>query len=110
MLLQPPKGFVDKIMNTIGALFGANFVKLNKGANQIQDNPTILVIDEVDVFFDNSFFGKNFCPGIILKDPTVNDMLQLVWKEVSQKQKDIEPDKLLDSQQFKNLIERYPTL
>ena len=48
--------------------FGQNLVTINRGANKIKENPTILVIDEVDVFFDDNFFGSTYCPGIKLRD------------------------------------------
>jgi hypothetical protein len=33
------------------------------------------VIDEVDVFFDDSFFGNTYCPAITLRGPAVSKFL-----------------------------------
>lgn len=53
MVLAPPQGFFSKLANK----FGVNTTSLNRGGNDIADSPTILVIDEVDVFFDDNYFG-----------------------------------------------------
>jgi hypothetical protein len=56
------------------------------------------VIDEVDVFFDDNFFGSTYCPGIKLKDPTVSRFLEYVWTEVEKSADKVEPATLLRSQ------------
>ena len=58
-------------------------------------NPTILVIDEVDVFFEDSFFGNSYCPGISLRSPAVSNFLEVVWREAQSKGKDIDPAALI---------------
>ena len=63
MLLQPPAGLFQKFTN----LLGFNTIGLNRNANEITNNPTILVIDEIDVFFNNNFFGNTYCPVISLR-------------------------------------------
>jgi len=34
-----------------------------------------MIIDEVDVFFDDNFFGNTYSPGITLSGPTIKNML-----------------------------------
>jgi hypothetical protein len=68
------------------------------------------VIDEVDVFFDDNFFGNTYCPGIKLRDPTVTRFLEYVWTEVSKLGENIEPSAVISSQEFKQLVDRYPSL
>jgi hypothetical protein len=56
------------------------------------------VIDEVDVFFDDSFFGNTYCPAISLRGPEVTKFLSYVWQKIEKKGKDIEIDKFINSQ------------
>jgi hypothetical protein len=58
-------------------------------------NPTILVIDEVDVFFEDSFFGNSYCPAISLRSPAVSNFLEVVWREAQSKGKDLDPTALI---------------
>jgi hypothetical protein len=41
----------------------------NNGGPKNASRPQILLIDEVDVFFGNSFFGKMFSPTTNIKCP-----------------------------------------
>lgn len=68
------------------------------------------MIDEVDIFFDERFFGSTYCPGIKLTDPILARFLEYVWKEVSKLGENIDPPALIASQEFKKLVERYPSL
>lgn len=79
MILEKPKGILDNLADWVGV----NRVKLSRGQNEISANPTILVIDEVDVFFEDNFFGNSYCPAMKLRDPTVSNFLQFVFSEVS---------------------------
>ena len=47
-----------------------------------RSDPTILIIDEVDVFFDEEYFGNSYCPSIDLKGENVSAFLNFVWKYV----------------------------
>jgi hypothetical protein len=106
MILEQPKGILENLAD----LIGVNRVKLSRGQNEISANPTILVIDEVDVFFEDNFFGNSYCPAMKLKDPTVSNFLQFVFSEVTRFGDKIEIKNLLDSADFKNLVKRYPSL
>jgi hypothetical protein len=56
------------------------------------------VIDEVDIFFDDNFFGSTYCPAIKLNDPTVTRLLEYVWTEVTKYGDQINPTTILKSQ------------
>ena len=47
-----------------------------------RSDPTILIIDEVDVFFDEEYFGNSYCPSIDLKGENVSTFLNFVWNYV----------------------------
>ena len=42
--------------------------------------PKILFIDEVDVFFQDNFYGNIYNPCASLKDNTINDLAKFIWK------------------------------
>jgi len=79
MILEKPKGLIEKAADFIGV----NRVKLSRGQNEISASPTILVIDEVDVFFEDNFFGNSYCPAMKLRDSVVSNFLQFVFREVN---------------------------
>jgi len=54
-----------------------------------------LVIDEVDVFFEDSLFGSSYCPAISLRSPAVTNFLEVVWREVQAKGKETDPTTLI---------------
>jgi GTPase SAR1 family protein len=43
----------------------------------------VLLIDEVDVFFSQSFYGKRYNPATVLKDPTITALINRIWDERS---------------------------
>jgi hypothetical protein len=53
------------------SFFGINTNSIALEKNKILKNPTILLIDEVDVFFDSNFFGQSYCPAMSLRGPEV---------------------------------------
>ena len=52
-----------------------------------RSEPTILIIDEVDVFFDEEYFGNSYCPSIDLKGENVSTFLNYVWNYVKDAKK-----------------------
>lgn len=38
-----------------------------------------MVIDEVDIFFDEEFFGNAYAPTLKLNGPIVRKFIKLVW-------------------------------
>jgi len=55
--------------------------KYVKRAYDANKRPKILLIDEVDVFFNKSFYGNNYTPSASLKDDTVVALINMIWKE-----------------------------
>jgi hypothetical protein len=55
---------------------------------EIDENPrpNILIIDEVDVFFNDSFYGQVYKPTARIKDPTINALIRYLWSKKNEKQ------------------------
>lgn len=47
--------------------------------NRRESGEKILLIDEVDVFFDREFYGATYDPSTYIKDPKVNTIMQYIW-------------------------------
>ena len=45
-----------------------------------RNRPKILLIDEVDVFFDESFYGNIYRPSLSLRHPTIQNLAGFIWK------------------------------
>ncbi len=46
---------------------------------KLDTNKRILLIDEVDVFFRKDFYGMQYSPSIELRDPKIDNLLDLIW-------------------------------
>jgi hypothetical protein len=64
----------------------------------------------VDVFFEENFFGNTYCPAISLKGQEVNEFLDYVWKVVKVQGDNTKPNDLINSNPFKKLLSRFPTI
>jgi hypothetical protein len=42
--------------------------------------PQVLLIDEVDVFLSDKFYGGTYIPSVYLKDPSIKDLLDTIWQ------------------------------
>jgi len=40
----------------------------------------ILLIDEVDVFFDRDFYGSSYNPSTYIRDKDINEIMEYIWK------------------------------
>ena len=80
MVVERPTGIFNRLTN----FFGVNTVAFDAENNKITDNPTVLVIDEADVFFNDQFYGRSYCPAIKLKDNSVAKLFELIWKMAKQ--------------------------
>ena len=47
----------------------------------------MLLIDEVDVFFKNDFYGNTYVPSASIKDPAISALIDYIWKERASKPK-----------------------
>jgi predicted GTPase len=43
--------------------------------------PRVLLIDEVDVFFNKDFYGNLYSPGASLRDEAIVQLINLIWQE-----------------------------
>ncbi len=46
-----------------------NQIKIKNIDKKEDDRPSVLLIDEVDVFFSDSFFGRSYTPSVQLSPP-----------------------------------------
>ena len=67
----------------------------------------ILLIDEVDVFFSDNFYGKEYTPAAMLRHCAISNLTDFIWKCFQnghfQDKKRIPYQRVVTSQQFKNL-------
>ena len=42
--------------------------------------PRVLLIDEVDVFFSESFYGQVFVPRATIKSPEITQLIEDIWE------------------------------
>jgi hypothetical protein len=45
----------------------------------------VLLIDEVDVFFSESFFGNKYIPAAEIKHDAVSALINYIWEERQKK-------------------------
>ena len=62
-------------------IFISNNKDVSATANQPIIRPKILLIDEVDVFFSQEFYGNLYTPSASLKDPTITSLVQYIWTQ-----------------------------
>jgi len=95
-------GLIDKIrygtFDTLSeALLSEQYGDLRESARQYisadastkktreQESPRILVIDEVDVFCSENFFGGAYCPQLELKNERISELMRHIWSVRSSK-------------------------
>ena len=49
--------------------------------SQKELRPSVLFIDEVDVFFEKQFFGAIYQPYSFIKEDSFRNMLQMMWEK-----------------------------
>ena len=69
--MKEPQKFIKKIEEE-------NNLRNNIGFKS-PDRPQILLIDEVDVFFSNSFFNRMFSPTLNIKCREVSELQDHIW-------------------------------
>ena len=52
----------------------------SKNCKSTRSRPTIMLVDEVDVFFGPDSFGSATCPLQVLRSQAIVDLFQYVWK------------------------------
>ncbi|CAF4742661.1 unnamed protein product, partial [Rotaria sp. Silwood2] len=65
----------------------------------------ILLIDEVDVFFNKDFYGNVYTPSTTLRDPTITSLINFIWRERKSK---LNLDKVKFTNEYKACCQRFP--
>lgn len=89
------------LRKTVGDLITSNTFQTN--SNNASLRSKILLIDEVDVFFNQEFYGNIYTPSVSLKDPTIKVLIDYIWKEKSS----ITFEKLKTTYEYKNCCNRF---
>ncbi len=82
------------------------FITNNKKpkSKNISKRPKILLVDEVDVFFSKEFFGNLYPPLTVLKNQSINNIIDFVWQN---RNSNLNLFVIKRSKQFKNLVSKY---
>ncbi|CAF4322129.1 unnamed protein product [Rotaria sp. Silwood2] len=64
----------------------------------------ILLIDEVDVFFNREFYGNIYTPAASLRDPTITSLVYFIWKE---RQSNLTWRKIKDTDEYKSCCKKF---
>jgi len=67
--------------------------------------PSILLIDEVDVFFSKDFYGKLYTPAASIRDPTITKLIDLIW---SNKDSNNHLVQVKETDEYRNCCARFP--
>ncbi|CAF4983507.1 unnamed protein product, partial [Rotaria sp. Silwood1] len=51
----------------------------------VRIRPKVLLIDEVDVFLSDKYYGGMYIPSVYLKDPSIKELLDSIWQDKSLK-------------------------
>lgn len=77
----------------------------NKNANSKSKRPKILLIDEVDVFFSQDFYGNLYTPCASLKDASIQSLVNLIW---SHRKSNLNLRKVQNTSAYKTCQEKFP--
>ena len=80
-----------------------NFNNVKVHPKQKSTRKKILFIDEVDVFFQDNFYGNQYRPVASLKDKTINNLNKYIWDN----RKDISYRKVRNSTQYQKCCIRF---
>ncbi|KAL4506142.1 hypothetical protein ABPG73_016876 [Tetrahymena malaccensis] len=69
----------------------------------------ILIIDEVDVFFNQSFYGQTYNPCCLFQNSHITKILSAIWADRSLDQQTIYQN-IINSQSFKELNQQFPQM
>ncbi|CAF4894014.1 unnamed protein product, partial [Rotaria sp. Silwood1] len=56
-----------------------NKSKIDVAAKSVRTDPKVLLIDEVDVFLSEKFYGGTYSPSVDIKDSTIKTLLDIIW-------------------------------
>jgi hypothetical protein len=73
--------------------------------SQANKRAKILLIDEVDIFFSQEFYGNLYTPVASLRDPTITALVYLIWNQRNSK---ININQMENTAEYQACIKRYP--
>lgn len=76
MLEEKASNKLVKFFNKVSSFFNKILPSISTSKNS---NRKIMLIDEVDVFFDPSLFGSLYCPDVCIESPEISALLKYVW-------------------------------
>ncbi|CAF5016018.1 unnamed protein product, partial [Rotaria sp. Silwood1] len=86
-----------------------HFISTDSNNSPVCKRPTerakILLIDEVDVFFSQNFYGNVYTPSASLRDPTITSLINFIWKERKSK---LSLRKVTYTDEYKACCNRFP--
>jgi hypothetical protein len=97
-------GDVRKIVKNL-IIKGDQF-ETNQNTNTNLKHPRILLIDEVDVFFSEDFYGNSYNAMFSLTDPTIIDLIRFLWKERKRNFSELK-NLISSSETLKKCLERF---
>lgn len=65
------------------------------------------MIDEVDVFFDEKYFGQLYTPGVAINKPEVKALMKFIWDHRNDEQLN---KMTFQSEEYANLLNLFPHL
>ncbi|CAF3541480.1 unnamed protein product [Rotaria socialis] len=71
----------EKVRNMIAT----NQSTLIAADTSVRIRPKVLLIDEVDVFLSDKYYGGMYIPSVYLKDPSIKELLDSIWQNKSLK-------------------------
>ncbi|CAF1053678.1 unnamed protein product [Adineta ricciae] len=54
---------------------------LDQTNTTVKTRPKVLLIDEVDVFLSEKFYGGLYTPSVLIRDPTIKNLLSTLWNK-----------------------------
>ena len=66
--------------------------------------PRILLVDEVDVFFNKDFYGNTYTPSATLQDPTIHALISFIWRH---REEHLTLRKIEGSQEYQACLNRF---
>ncbi len=82
---------------------------IRSGKTGASSKQAVLLIDEVDVFFEGAYFGNTYRPVMKLSDPACREFLKFVFAQLTRDPK-VRTDVLAESREFRQLVGLYPRI
>ncbi|CAF1002767.1 unnamed protein product [Adineta steineri] len=66
-------------------MIATNKNTLSETDTLVRKRPKVLLIDEVDVFLSDKYYGGMYIPSVYMKDPSIKELLDNIWQDKSLK-------------------------